>query len=348
MARKTVFKIFAFCLAVGVVLTALSKVFVLKTVHTGDLQEGLYLSDDSYDVVFMGGSHMNGGMDPNVLWEKYGISSFNYATGGQPIAETYHLLREVLQKHKNPVVVLDVFYLAMSDPYGDDAWISIPLDNMRFSWNKLETIRDCTPPSEWIYSLVPILKYHYRWSELTINDLFYDNSARYYAKGFGAGTNRYGKPMTAFADTEEKASIPAKNLEYLNKIIELSKSENFPLVFVNLPCDYSDTDKDEDWVDDCEALFNTVADLAEQNGIPFLDYYDKIEEIGLDFPNDMNNAGHLNVWGAGKVSAHFGNYLKQNYSLADHRDEPSYAQWWTDYRKSSAYCVLHLPVPSWV
>lgn len=344
MSKKILIRVCAVFLPVVFILAALSGILTLKTAHTGDLQEGLYLSDDTYDVVLMGGSHMNGGIDPNVLWDRYGISSYNYATGGQPIAETYYLLQEVLKKHKNPVVVLDVFYLAMSAAYGDDAWVSIPLDNMNFSSNKLEAIQNCTPPSEWIFSLLPSLKYHYRWSELTQSDFCYDNSITYYTKGFNAGNNRYGKSLTTYKNTNTKAPIPEKNLDYFNKIIQLSKTDGFPLILVNLPSDYSIVEKDDDWVDDCEALFNTVADLAKQNQIPFLDYDDMMDEINLDFPNNMNNAGHLNMWGAEKVSTNFGNYLKQNYQLADHRADSAYAQWWDDFKKSKAYTLLHLPI----
>ncbi len=129
------------------------------------------------------------------------------------------------------------------------------------------------------------------------------------------------------------------NMDYLYKFIDLSEEYNFQLVFANLPADYNESDGTDGWVSDSEALFNTVADFAKEQNIPFIDYCDKIEDVGLDFANDMNNEGHLNIWGAVKVSADFGNYLEQNFDLPDHRSDSAYAQWDVDYQKSQAASI---------
>lgn len=336
MLKKFFMKGLLFTLILTVLLAAISPIFVYKTQHRGKLEEGLYLSDDQYDVVFMGSSHMNGGMDPNVIWHEQGITSFNYATGGQPIDATYYLLEDVLKKHKSPIIVLDVFYLGMTTKYGAKGFVSNALDNMRFSPTKLDAIWNCTPWEDRLLYLLPVLKYHFRWSSLQQKDFYFDNASVYYTKGFVAGTNKYGKDNSGWKHTGKKVTIPERSLEYLQKIIGLAKEENCPLIFVNMPCDYSEPDNQKGWVNDTEALLNTVADFAESYQIPFLDFYDMKDEIGLDFANDMNNAGHLNLWGAYKISSYFGNYLSQNYSLTDHRADTSYAQWNEDYKHSQA------------
>ncbi len=83
-------------------------------------------------------------------------------------------------------------------------------------------------------------------------------------------------------------------------------------------------------------MFNKVAEIAKKDNIPFINYNDKMNEINLDFKNDMHNSGHLNIWGAYKVTKDFGNYLEQNYSLKDHRNDSAYSQWNIDYKKSQA------------
>lgn len=338
--KKLLLKSAAFILALALILAALTPVFVYKVDHRGKLLEGLYGSDDPYDVVLMGSSHMNGGVDPNVLWNRYGITSFNYATGGQPIGVTYYLLREVLKKHRPQVVVVDLYYLGMTDEYGETGLVSNALDNMRFSANKLAAIRDCVPPGERLSFLLPVLKYHFRWSALTPLDFTYDSSAIYYLKGFAAGTDRYGKSDVTYADTENRADIPEKALSYLYKIVDLAYRDQFSLVFVNMPSDYTPSEDSSGWVDDCEAMFNTVADLSGEEGVPFLDLCDRMDEIGLDFSQDMNNSGHLNVWGAYKVSAYLGKYLKQNFSLPDRRSDAGLAARWNqDYAHSLAAAV---------
>lgn len=341
MIKKILLKCLVFVVIIGSVLTLLSPIFVYKTGHMGKLQDGLYLANDQYDVVLLGSSHMNGGLDPNVLWNQQGITSFNFATGGQSMDVSYYLLKEVLKKQKNPLVVLDVYYLGMTSQYGAQGYVSNVLDNMSFSLNKFSAIWNCTPLQDRLLYLFPALKYHFRWSDLEAKDFNFDSMSVNYAKGFESGTAKYGKQISQWESTENKTEIPAKSLEYLNKIVNLCKSENVQLLLVNMPSDYSDPDESEpdaggDWVGDCEALFNTVADYAEQNQIPFLDLYDKAEELGLDFANDMNNSGHLNIWGAYKASTYFGNYLMQNYNLADHRSDSTYEQWNEDYKLSQA------------
>ena len=339
MRKKILRKSMLLTFLLVVILALLSPIAVYKTEHRAKLEEGMYLSDDHYDVIFMGSSHMNGGMDPNVIWNQQGIPSFNYATGGQPIEATYYLLKDVLQKHPHPIVVLDTFYLGMTTQYGERGLVSNALDNMKFSANKLDAIWNCTPPQDRMMYLLPVLKYHFRWSSLQKKDFGFDVAPLYYTKGFVAGTDKYGKPNSAWEDTENRIDIPEESMEYLNKIIDLSKTEDFDLIFVNMPCDYSEAEKESGWVSDCEALFNTVADVAQNDQIPFLDFYDMKDEVGLDFANDMNNSGHLNLWGAYKISSYFGNYLTENYDLQDHRSDSAYAQWNEDYKHSQAASV---------
>ena len=338
--KKLICKGFIFLTLLTLILVSASSVFIYKIDHRGKLLDGLYTSDDPYDVVLMGSSHMNGGIDPNVLWKQCGITSFNYATGGQPIDVTYYLLQEVLKKHTPSVVVVDLYYLGMTTEYGETGFISNALDNMRFSWNKVEAIQNCTQQKEWISYLFPTLKYHFRWSSLTAADFAYDSSSIYYLKGFSAGTQRYGKQDVSYADTTKKGKVPEKSLSYFYKFIELSKEKGFQLIFVNMPCDYTESNQEDGWVDDCEAMFNTVADLCKEESIPFLDLCDQMGEIGLDFSQDMNNSGHLNVWGAYKTSAYFGDYLKKNYSLPDRRNDSELAARWNqDYSHSLAASV---------
>lgn len=338
--KKLICKGFVFLTVLTLILASLSSVFVYKIDHRGKLLEGLYHSDDPYDVVLMGSSHMNGGIDPNVLWKQYGITSFNYATGGQPIDVTYYLLQEVLKKHTPSVVVVDLYYLGMTTNYGASGFVSNTLDNMRFSENKLKAIFNCTPPEEWISYLLPVLKYHFRWSSLTANDFAYDSSSIYYLKGFGAGTQKYGKQDISYASTDKKAEIPEKSLSYFYKFIELAKEKGVQLVFVNMPCDYTSSNQSDGWVNDCEAMFNTVSDLCRKENVPFVDLCDQMDEIGLDFAQDMNNSGHLNVWGAYKTSSFFGNYLKRNYALSDRRSDAELAaRWDKDYSHSLAASV---------
>lgn len=334
MVRKAIIKGSIFLIILAFVVSILNSIFIAKIGHRSKLIEGLYeKKGDSYDVVLLGSSHMNGSINPNLLWNEYGITSYNYGTGGQPIDVTYYLLKEVLKKHSNPVVVIDLYYLGLTSEFGQEGYIRYVLDNMKFSMNKVDAIIHSTPKEQWISYLFPILKYHNRWKELKEIDFNFDTSATYYTKGFGAGTELYGKDMKANILTKETAELPPKTEEYLYKIIELSREEGFKLIFTNAPHDYSSTSGADNWHKEPAKMFNKVAEIANDNGITFLNYCNKFKELGFDFKSDMNNAGHMNIWGSDKVTSNFGKVLKENYNLADHHNDIKYAQWDTDYNR---------------
>ena len=339
VVKKAMVKGSIFLVLLMVTTSVLNSIFILKTDHRAKLLEGLYNhTGDAYDVVLMGSSHMNGAIDPNILWNQYGLTSFNYATGGQPIDVTYYLLKEVLKNHPNPIVVVDLYYLGLTDEYGDEGYVSNALDNMKLSMNKLEAIINCTPYKDRMGYLFPILKYHDRWKELTKADFFYDSSSDYYAKGFESGTTNYGKADTSSGSPTETVNLPPKTQEYLNKIIDLSKEKGFKLIFTNTPYDYNSTDSN--WVKEQAKMFNKVAEIAKNNNIPFIDYCGKMKDIGFDFKADMNNSSHVNIWGASKITMDFGKFLKENYKLVDHHNDIKYSQWNSDYRHSQAASIL--------
>ncbi|AND86266.1 hypothetical protein GTH52_12245 [Clostridium tyrobutyricum] len=339
MIKKAVIKGVVFITFLLIIINIITPAFILKTSHRGKLIEGLYNhTGNSYDVVLMGGSHMNGGIDPNVLWHNYGITSFNYATGGQSIDVTYYMLKEILKKHKVSIAVVDAYYLARTAEYGDKGYISNAVDNMKFSINKLETIQNCIPFEDRLSYLLPILKYHNRWKELTKKDFNYSSDENYYAKGFEAGTNRYGKNNSTENVKLKKiystVALPPKSLIYLNKIIKLCKDNNLKLILLNTPFDYNSEGNSNDWSKQQPQLFKKVSEIANQNNIPFINYNDMLDEIKFDFKNEMNNSGHVNIWGASKVTMDFGDYLKKNYNLENHRKDVMYKQWDIDYKYS--------------
>jgi len=314
------------------IISALTPIFTVKVNHRAKLIQGLYVNvGDIYDVALMGSSHMNGAVNPNVLWGKYGITSYNYATGGQPIDVTYYLLIEFLKKHQAKVVVLDVYYLGLVDEFGQEGYIRYVLDNMKFSLNKIAAIVNCTPPDQWLYYFIPFFKYHDRWKELKKADFEYVTSSSYYTKGFGAGRTSYGKDNTYTGFTSDEASIPPKMEKYLYKFIELSKEKGFSLVFTLVPHDYNSTAHLNYWHKEPQKMFNRVAKIAKENGIPFINYNNMFDEIGFDFKKDMYNNGHTNIYGAEKVSTHLGKFLMEKYHLKDHRGDEKYASWESDY-----------------
>ena len=119
--KKIIIKVSIFILIFTISISYLNNIFLYKSGHRSKLYQGLYMNQETdYDILLMGSSHMNGGVNPNILWNEYGITSFNYATGGQPIDVTYYLLKEALKMHDSKIVVLDLYYLGLTNEFGEE------------------------------------------------------------------------------------------------------------------------------------------------------------------------------------------------------------------------------------
>lgn len=334
MIKKAILKSGIFAIILILILSVLNAIFVLKTGHFAKLKEGLYKHENEvYDVALLGSSHMNGAVNPNIIWGEQGITSFNFATAGQPIDVTYYLLKEVVKKRDISIAVLDVYYLGLTDEFGKEGHIRYVLDSMKFSNNKVDAIINTTPRDQWANYFLPLFKYHDRWKELKEEDFFYNTSETYYNKGFSAGSKQYGKDSLSDITVTETADLPLKSEEYLCKIIDLSKKENFQLVFINAPHDYESTMSMENWHKEPAKMFNKVAEIAKKNNIPFINYNNLFDEIDFNFKTDMLNEGHTNILGSYKISSHLGKFLKKNYNLKDRRNDKEYEQWNIDYHR---------------
>lgn len=320
MIRKYLLKSITLSLIIFALLYLLSSILV-RPGHSAKLYQGWYAEDSLYDVLLLGSSHMNGMIDPKVLFDNYGITSFNYGTGGQPIDVTYYLLKEALKTHPDAkVVALDVYYLGLTNKYGEEGYIRNVLDNMKFSRNKLDAVINCTPFEQRLYYLFPILKYKNRWSSLKETDFNINMRLNPATTGFEAGNNKYGKDIVSEQYSNEIGDIPDKTEEYLYKFINLSKEKGFNLILINAPYDYSSND-DNNWYTNDAAMYNKVYEIAKVNNIPFINYSDenKMRQIDFDFKEDMNNVGHTNIYGANKISLDFAKFLNNNYKLEDYR-----------------------------
>lgn len=302
-------------LCASLLLCFANEVFVDKG-HYRDMKRILYTDDEnSYPLLFVGGSHMGGAINPPYFKKEFGISSFNASTGGQELYETYYLLKEILKRQNPKVVVLDIYYALNQSPYGDKSFAHRVLDPMKISCNKIKAIEASVPAKDRLAYFFPLLMYHSRWSDTkSIQKEWQDYIGKYTgALGFDAGDQQYGKKM-AYDNWNYAACTPLadKQENYLQKFFQLAQDENFQLVLINFPCEMS-SDKLTQWAGDAPGKLNQIKQEASAVGIPFLDLNrpNQMEKMGFDFPTMMNNASHVNYNGAYVVTEYVGKYLQQ-------------------------------------
>jgi 2-hydroxy-3-keto-5-methylthiopentenyl-1-phosphate phosphatase len=113
-------------------------------------------------------------------------------------------------------------------------------------------------------------------------------------------------------ETDERAAINPIAMYYLDKICELCKEKDIPLVLVSSPSA----------VNMNYPKHNTLKDYADKHGLDYIDFNVLANEINLDWSQDTGDKGdHINAYGGEKTTRYLMKYLKENYDLPDHRED---------------------------
>lgn len=307
-----------------VLLFSLNQVMMLKTSNTQF--DAFYQSEENFDVLFLGTSHIMNGISPMDIWEQNGIVSYNLATPGCRIATSYWTLKNALNYTAPKVVVLDCAYL-LDDKINTNINYSHRLfDAMPLSKTKIAALNDLVESrSTRLSFLFPFFIYHSRWDELTKSDFYSDTY--YGTMGFSGQVTVVPTSIPHFS-LQESTDISNVSTEYLQKIIELCDVHDISLVLTFLPFNASETSQND-------AAY--VASIAKEYALDYIDPNTLSEIINpdIDFSNNYEDNAHINLSGAHKFSYYIGNFLASHYTLPDHRSDPAYASW-NDYY--TIYC----------
>ena len=294
---------------------------------------------EQFDVLFFGDSHAYSAIYPMELWADYGIAAYNMANYNLTIPTSYWVMRSALLACQPKVVVLDVNQIWEQEKLGESSSdLHTGLDGFPLSRVKLEAIFDLmddpllTDSKGKRYKdlrpefIIPFIKYHSRWSELTLEDL-----NPYYNQELGGERNIFVAEPEAYELTDSTADEQGFGFVYLRRFIEHCQSMGIRVMLVNLP--YPCPNNSEE-----QLYTNAVWYTAEEYGIEYIDfvYMDQIVDYSTDC---YDPASHLNPSGAWKVTDFIGQHLSQAYDLPDHRGEAAYASWDSDY---AAYRELKL------
>lgn len=309
-------KIIVFCLIGIFLLQRLYQIFSWKDT-AGDYRSSMEtfyrLDRNSVDVLFLGSSHCCCSVDVANLWENHGIAAYSLAISGQDLASSYHCLVEALKTQKPKVVFLES-YGGIFHGYAVRGNLYRNLLAYQPSLNFLQAIRSIAEEEEWKdFALKwPIL--HTRYRELKREDFLRERSVY---MGYSADFVPRSVELRTY-NGEETIPIGEEEEEWLRKIISLTKEENIQLCVFFAPVAEGEYNLKK---------YKYVQDLVESNGVPYLNLLQLQEELELDPNMDFFDGGHMNYYGAQKVSGYLGTYLKENYVLEDKRGLPQYALW---------------------
>ena len=145
------------CLCVGVVNSWLKPKYYYTYAwpSTNTFQDFYALEKDSVDVLFFGSSHAVSSLNPQVVYDTYGITSYNLGSEQQSLVVSYYWLREALKYQSPKAVIIDTYMLhKFSDSYVyndmncSESAVRKAMDNMRLSplkWEAAQTIAKTDP-----------------------------------------------------------------------------------------------------------------------------------------------------------------------------------------------------------
>lgn len=285
------------------------------------------LPSHSIDVAHFGTSHFANGTNPAALWDEYGISSYVIHSNAQTIPFTYLYIKEFISYQTPKVIVVDIYtLLQVHDGYGLIKSPGYLKENgMKTAWckEKWSLLSNHVPPDFLAMQIFPFVEYHSRWKELNENDLKIYKSE---IEKIDVVTNfKFNAKTNNIPNFQTKDTAPLESIdeEYLIKIIHLLKEHDIELLFVQFPCVYREGIAATDWLE----KLNTAKDILNDHQIPYIDYNLISSEITFDYTRDLMDFDHMNIGGSRKVMSHLGNYIKENYTLQDHRGDKKYEIW---------------------
>lgn len=238
---------------------------------------------NSLDVMFFGDSNTRFGICPAYLKDNYNIASYSCGVNGQTVSGIELNINKALKKQNLKLIIVDVNILEGYD-YGyihaNKNYINAPSHYK----TKLKNLRK--------------FKLFEKFKLFNIKDK---------TRGYCYATGRckfYKNNKYMLQNKDFENNLIKLNFLKLEKIIKKCKKNNINLILTEYPNPYT-------W---SKLKNNHVENIANKYGISFLDFNDKKLASLFDVHNDiLDKGGHLNSYGAVKLTNFMGKYINNNY-----------------------------------
>ena len=339
--KKFWVKIMLFGTVLSMILIRLNTVFILKEYPMGpnvnetikpyiltEKNDGFYaMEKNSLDVVFIGSSNIHCNINPNVIWNEYGIASYDFSSDMQDLGTSYYYLKQMFKRQSPAVVVIDVWEDGNVEEI-DSLAAHFAFDHMKLDKVKIEAVYN-RAKENWLEMLFPLITYHERWKELKQTDFSYKKRDYNILKGSVIYMVTNEKPKPKLPEHIESSKLPERTMFWLDSIIKLCNDNNCECIFIKTPYSYCD-----------EIVFSYLEGMqnyCNERKIPFLYMNKLVDQIGIDFTNDYVDEVHLNWNGQVKLSNYSGEYISSNYHIKNKCKDKEFQKWNDDYEEMMWY-----------
>lgn len=263
---------------------------------------------NSIDVVTIGSSACYQYVNNPVLYEKYGITSFNLSTALQPPSIAGAIMDEAEKTQRPALYVVEVReYLHMKEKQRTKSVFCVT-DSIDLSLNKWKLICRAYPDaSRWVSEFLDITKYHGKWTSVPKEALSYIwNRVPSLKKTWRNRMVIQAQNPPAMPDELEPLSLSDLNRKDLVDLLKACREKNREVLFVLMPYIHGSKIPGQ-------AL--TLQQIVEEYGYQFLNLADPAL-CPMDYSRDFYNKYHVNAWGSEKVTEALGAYIREQYGLA--------------------------------
>jgi hypothetical protein len=318
---KKVIKIGVFIAIVIWGINYLSYVFTPKGSNFNILKGYTLLPKNSIDVLFVGDSGIYGDISPMAIYEKYGITSYDYSSSAASNLLAYYMLKEALKTQTPTVVVMDETTIFGGKE--TEGMTRLFIDTLPNDDVKKELLNDSNYNFDNEYKLgayINFFRYHSRWNKIEssdFNSINYNLTNKGYQNYTEHKTSKYKNDY--MADANDAIDFTNNYLpESVIKSKELCDSLGIKFLLISVP----------DATAWSQAKAKRMTNWTNENKIDYFDLNYYLKEMDLNFETDsVDNGMHLNIIGATKVSNYLGSYLLDKYNLPNHQNDPNYQSW---------------------
>lgn len=278
------------------------------------------IKENSLDVIVFGSSHSWFGFDANKFSELTGYSTYNYSDYWQRFNTTWAFFHDSLETQKPQYIFIDTGriyeYLDLGILEGQSYYCR-KLHNNKY---KIKFFMQCFRKNKEAYLsyFVPLIAFHNNWNSDVIKKIddeytdFVSSRGQYVSynyspiekelvgKKFGSDEeeNELLLQINEYLCSErEQTKIPENCLELMEDISKTCKENGIQIIWFTTPFVgnfmYS------------EAL----SEYAKEHDETYVNLFDHLDELALDYDNDFVDVEHLNANGAEKLSEFMAKYI---------------------------------------
>ncbi|MBR1481827.1 MAG: hypothetical protein IJ598_02535 [Ruminococcus sp.] len=332
-------KISALGLAVLATLFLLQRYILCHQDHNRLRLDGFYLEEkDSLDVVFTGASESYSDFSPGLAYEKFGFTSYPYASASVTAGAAVTQIKEILRTQSPQLIVMEINPFLYPDDSNEKNEGSIRnyIDNVPLNQNKIDYIKSLNTENELEY-FIPVIKYHDCWTEYPGGikflgaQLIQDFRGYTLLKGYKSNTfscSEEGYLNSRLINDTKEVPLTADSETKLKELLKfLNDNDIKNVLFIRAPHLIRQNDYE------CFCMANYAGNIIKEYGFDFINF--ERDEVTMNYPaSDYYNIQHLNIYGSEKFTEYFGSILTKQYGVQQTAKTAAQQQQW---QKASAY-----------